>query len=143
MSNTSNLRGIILNMQDSIFTKIINGEIPCHKVYEDDRVIAFLDLYPLNPGHTLVIPKHQIDHVWDLSDEDYQYLWEVVKLVAKRLKVVLEPVRVGVLVEGFGVPHAHIHLVPIDEGADLKKIQDLSVEPDHTSLASMADRLKF
>ncbi len=128
-------------MEDSVFTKIIRGEIPCHKVYEDDHVIAFLDVHPLAQGHTLVVPKQQIDHLWDLDDETYEYLWRVTKRLGAHIKDVLQPVRVGVVVEGFGVPHVHIHLVPIEHGDDLKKQQDLSGGIDHEVLAATAKKI--
>jgi histidine triad (HIT) family protein len=130
-------------MPPSIFTRIIKGEIPCHKIYEDERVIAFLDLHPINPGHTLVVPKVQIDHLWDLPDDDYDYVWRVAKKIALHVKRTLDAPRVGVVVEGFGVPHTHIHLVPIYQGNDLKKSQNMDEEPDHTALAAMAQKLKI
>lgn len=127
--------------EPSIFTRIINGEIPSHKIYEDERVIAFLEQHPINDGHVLVVPKVQIDHIWDLSDEDYEYLWSVVKIIASHIRQVIKSPRVGVIVEGFGVPHVHVHLIPIYRGNDLKKHQDRDVEPDHKALAEMASRL--
>jgi histidine triad (HIT) family protein len=130
-------------MQPSIFTKIINGEVPCHKIYEDKTTLAFLDLHPINPGHTLVVPKVQIDHLWDLSEEDYTYIWKVAKKIALHIKQVVDSSRVGVVVEGFGVPHAHIHLVPIYKGNDLKKPQNKDDEPDHIALAAMAQKLRI
>ena len=129
--------------EPSIFTRIINGEIPAYKIYEDDRVIAFLDLHPQNPGHTLVVPKVQIDHIWDLSNIDYDYLWQVVRKLGSHIRKVIGSPRVGVVVEGFGVPHTHVHLVPIYHGNDLKKPQDLDAEPDNTALAEMAEKLKM
>lgn len=130
--------------EPSIFTRIINGEIPCHKIYEDDSVLAFLDVHPINPGHTLVVPKKQIDHIWDLDDEDYQYLWKISKKIALHIKNTLKCPRVGVVVEGFGVPHCHIHLIPIYQGNDLKKPQeDKDTLIDHAALAEVADRLKI
>lgn len=128
-------------MKESIFTKIINGDIPCHKIYEDDRVIAFLDVHPQNPGHTLVVPKIQVDHIWDLDDGTYHALWGVVKQLGAHIKMTLDVPRVGVVVEGFGVPHTHVHLIPIYRGEDLKKPQDLEGEPDHETLAEMAKKL--
>lgn len=130
-------------MQDSIFTKIIKGEIPCYKIYEDERVIAFLDIHPQMPGHTLVVPKIQVDHIWELSDDDYAYLWSVVKRLGVHIKGRIGSPRVGIVVEGFGVPHAHIHLVPIYHGNDLKRPQDLTSEPDHEALAKMAEKLRL
>lgn len=132
---------ILVYMQDSIFTKIIKGEIPCHRVYEDAKVIAFLDIHPQMPGHTLVVPKKQVDHVYDLDDETYGYLWNIVKKIAPKLKKVTASQRVGIAVEGFGVPHVHVHLIPLHEVNDFKKPQDLSAEPDHAALAEMARKL--
>jgi histidine triad (HIT) family protein len=129
--------------EPSIFTRIINGEIPAHKIYEDDRVIAFLDLHPQTPGHTLVVPKVQVDPIWDLSNDDYLYLWEVVKKIGIHIQEVVGSPRIGISVEGFGVPHVHVHLVPIYHGNDLKKPQDLDAEPDHEALAAMASRLSM
>jgi histidine triad (HIT) family protein len=129
--------------EPSIFTRIINGEIPANKIYEDDHVIAVLDLHPQFPGHTLVIPKNQVDHVWDLSDDDYEFLWSAVKKIGSHIREVIGSPRVGVVVEGFGVPHCHVHLIPIYHGNDLKKPQDLEAEPDFTALAAMAEKLRL
>jgi len=129
--------------EPSIFTRIINGEIPANKIYEDGRIIAILDLHPQMSGHTLVIPKTQVDHIWDLSDEDYEYLWMTVKKIGNHIRIVLGAPRIGVVVEGFGVPHCHIHLVPIYHGNDLKKPQDLNSEPDFAALSDMAKKLKM
>lgn len=130
-------------MEDSLFTRIIKGEIPCHRIYEDDRVIAFLDVHPLHEGHTLVVPKTQVDHLWDLPQDDYVYLWNIVKTLGDHVRQTLETPRVGVVVEGFGVPHVHVHLVPIESGEDLKRHQDMSAEIDHEQLAQMAERLRL
>lgn len=127
----------------SVFTRIIKGEIPAHKIYEDDRVIAFLDMYPQAEGHTLVVPKTQVDHIWDLDNDEYLYLWEVVKKIGVHIREVIGSPRVGVSVEGFGVPHVHVHLVPIYHGNDLKKPQVFIDKPDHEALAVMASRLKM
>lgn len=129
--------------EESIFTKIINGDIPCHKVYEDDQAIAFLDIHPQVPGHILLVPKLQVDHLWDLPDDAYHHLWEAAKKIQARVQEVLQPPRVGVAVEGFGVAHAHIHLLPLQEAADFKKPQDLDSEPDHEALQRMASKLAF
>lgn len=125
----------------SIFTRIIGGEIPCHKVYEDDQVIAFLDILPIQPGHTLVVPKTQVEFVWSLDDGLYHHLWSVVRRVAQRQQMVLAPHRVGVMVDGEAVPHAHVHVIPL-VGADDMKAHRLT-EPDHPALAAMAERLAF
>jgi histidine triad (HIT) family protein len=129
--------------QDSIFTKIIKGEIPCHKVYEDERTLAFLDISPSQPGHTLVIPKVQVEFVWDLDDEDYQAVMATAKKVARRLRDVLEVPYVGVRVIGTDVPHAHVHLVPFTTADDYYARRDMDTEPDHPALAALAQKLKF
>ena len=128
-------------MEDSIFTKIIKGEIPCHKIYEDEHVIAFLDVHPLKPGHTLVVPKQQVDHIWDLTNSDYDHLWQIAKKLATHIREVLKPARVGAVVEGFGVPHAHIHLIPINSSDDLKQRQNLNAPIDHDALTIIAQKL--
>src|SRR5579863_2855836 len=101
-------------MNDSIFSKIIRGEIPCHKIYEDNEVLAFLDIAPYTYGHTLVVPKMEVDSLWDLPDELYGYLMHVVRKVAQRQQKILKPKRVGIVVEGFAVPHAHVHVIPME-----------------------------
>lgn len=130
-------------MADSIFTKIIKGEIPCHKIYEDEKTLAFLDIHPKQPGHVLVVPKKEIDHIWDLSDEDYQALMSTVKKVGLRIKEILKPRRIGIQVEGIGVPHTHVHVFPFQNSAEFYVMADLKAEPDHKSLAEMAAKLAF
>lgn len=98
----------------SIFTKIINGEIPCYKIYEDDNTLAFLDIHPETKGHTLVIPKKEIDKIYDLPDEDYRALLDTAKKLSKNMEAVLGA-RTLWKVIGTDVPHAHIHLLPYDE----------------------------
>ena len=98
----------------SIFSKIVAGEIPCYKVYEDDKTMAFLDINPESKGHTLVIPKVEVDKIYELSDEDYQALWATVKKVAARMEEVSGR-RTLMKVIGTDVPHAHVHLMPYDE----------------------------
>jgi histidine triad (HIT) family protein len=129
-------------MQDSIFTKIIKGEVPCHKVYEDAKTFAFLTIGPINPGHTLVIPKKQVDHLWDLSDEDYQAVMATVKKVANRIREVLQPVRIGEHVAGMEVPHAHIHLFPFSTIDEFWKRPQETPPPD-AELAAMAAKLRM
>lgn len=102
----------------SIFTKIIKGEIPSYKVYEDDHVFAFLDINPSRVGHTLVVPKKEVDQLFDLDDESYANLMQGTKNVAALLKEKLGCARVCVVVEGYEVPHAHIHLLPTDTAED-------------------------
>jgi histidine triad (HIT) family protein len=130
--------------EPSIFTRIINGEIPAHRIYEDERVIAFLTIQPFSTGHTLVVPKKQIDQIWDLETDDYDYLWQTAKKIAQHLTDVMKADRIGVVVKGFDVPHAHIHLVPIPKGVIVNL--DPYPEPlvaDNDELAAMAARLKM
>lgn len=129
-------------MEPTIFTRIINGEIPCHKIYEDDKTIAFLDIHPENPGHTLVITKAQVDQYVDLNDEDYMALWVSVKKVATQLKKILQTDRVKISIIGTDVPHVHVHLVPFNVGAPRNKNRE-ALEPDHDALAEMAKKLAF
>ena len=97
----------------SIFTKIINGEIPCYKIYEDDKTLAFLDIHPETKGHMLVIPKLEVDRLYDLPDEDYYAVMKTAKLLAKHLEDVMGSRTIWKVV-GTDVPHAHIHLMPHD-----------------------------
>jgi len=103
----------------SVFTRIINGEIPCYRVAEDDRFIAFLDVRPLKPGHTLVVPKKEVDYIFDLDEEGLAGMMLFAQKVARAMKEVIECKRIGVAVIGLEVPHAHIHLVPITKESDL------------------------
>jgi histidine triad (HIT) family protein len=130
-------------MSDSIFTKIIRGEIPCHKIYEDELSFAFLDIHPKTPGHTLVVPKKQIDEFQDLPEEDYLAVMKTVKTVAKRQKDVLGAKRIGVEVIGVDVPHAHVHVFPFSNISEYRRIVDMSLEPNRDELAAMAKKLAF
>jgi len=130
-------------MEDSIFTKIIKGEIPSHTIYEDEHVIAFLDINPTAAGHTLVVPKKQVEFVWDLDTETYQHLMSAVQKIALHLRATMEAPYVGEQVIGVDVPHAHIHLIPFTEASELHKTGDSSAEPDHGALAALADTLRF
>jgi len=103
----------------SIFTKIVNGEIPAHKIAENDRFLAFLDVFPLVKGHTLVIPKKEVDYIYDLEDADLADLMVFSKGVAKAVKAAIPCARIGVTVIGLEVPHAHVHLIPINGVADM------------------------
>ena len=127
----------------SIFTKIINGEIPAHKVYEDDQILAFLDINPSSKGHTLVIPKVEIDHFDDLPDAVYQRLMMVSKRIAKQIKAKYSPMRVGMMIFGTEVPHAHVHLIPLYTGDEMAFVRESTGEPDHEKLAQVAEDLKF
>jgi len=98
----------------SIFTKIVNGEIPSYRIAENDQFYAFLDIYPLREGHTLVIPKREEDYLFDLSDQEISEMIVFAKRIAKAIDTVIDCERVGIAVLGLEVPHAHIHLVPIN-----------------------------
>lgn len=98
---------------DNVFSKIIRGEIPCYKIYEDEKNLAFLDINPESKGHTLVIPKADVDKVYELSDEDYDSLFRAVKKIAQHMEKVLDA-RILMKVIGTDVPHAHVHLMPLD-----------------------------
>ena len=103
----------------SIFTKIVKGKIPCFKITEDDTYLAFLDTFPLTLGHVLVIPKKEIDYLFDLESEEYFGLWKFSQKIAKAMDKVIDCERIGVAVIGLEVPHAHIHLVPINGISDI------------------------
>ena len=103
----------------SIFTRIVNGDIPSYKVAENENYYAFLDINPLATGHTLVIPKHEVDYIFDLESEEYAGLWKFAQKVAKAIDSAIPCKRVGVAVLGMEVPHAHIHLVPLQSEGDL------------------------
>lgn len=131
-------------MEDSVFTKIIKGEIPSHKVYEDDQTMAIMDIHPIQPGHVLVFTKVQIEDFFSLPEEDYRAFYETVKKVASRLKDVYpEKRRIGVQIEGLDVPHVHAKIFPIDSGEDFHSIANQSADPNHDELAEMAKKLAF
>lgn len=129
--------------QDSVFSKIVRGEIPCHKVYEDELTVAFLDIHPVQPGHTLVISKQQIEFVWDLDDVTYQAVMDTSRKVAQRLKEVMGTPFIGEEVVGVDVPHAHVHLIPFSRAEEFRRVPDMNAEPDHAVLANLADKLAF
>ncbi|MDB4534738.1 HIT family protein [Vicingaceae bacterium] len=104
---------------DSIFTKIINREIPAYIIDENDDFIAFLDVFPLAKGHTLVIPKKQVDYIFDLDEETHAELWKFAKRISVKVNSAIDCKRVGVAVIGLEVPHAHIHLVPLNNVEDI------------------------
>lgn len=130
-------------MKESVFTKIINGEIPSYKVYEDDKTLAFLDIHPVTTGHTLVIPKKQVEFVWDLDDETYQAVMETTKKVALHIRKTLQAPHVGVQVVGVDVPHAHVHLIPFFQAKEFYVQSDMSAEPNHEALAEVIKKLQM
>jgi histidine triad (HIT) family protein len=125
----------------SIFTKIVNGEIPCHKVAENDHFLAFLDITPLRLGHVLVIPKVEVDYIFDLEDHQLGEMIIFAKSVAKQIIAAYPCQRIGMSVIGLEVPHAHIHLVPIDSANDLNFTREkLSVTNEQ--LAEVAEKIR-
>ena len=130
-------------MQDSIFTKIIKGEIPAYKIYEDDDVVAFLDIHPIVPGHTLVVPKKQVEFIWDLDTEDYRKLTDAVKKIALHLRETLKVSYVGEKIVGTDVPHAHVHLIPFNRDSEYDRGHGETLQLDHEDLAVVAERLRF
>lgn len=103
----------------SVFTRIISGEIPSFKIAEDDRFFAFLDISPLAKGHTLVVPKQETDYIFDIDDAQHKDLWDFAKRVAKAVKNAVPCKRIGIAVIGLEVPHAHIHLIPMNKVSDM------------------------
>lgn len=121
----------------TIFSKIINGEIPCYKIAETDSFLAFLDVRPLALGHTLVIPKKETDYIFDLEDEEYAALMLFAKIIAHAVKKTVPCIKIGVAVIGLEVPHAHVHLVPMQQIADLnfEKERYQFTEDEYVNLA--------
>jgi len=125
----------------SVFTKIINGDIPSYKIAENENFFAFLDINPLTEGHTLVVPKKEIDYIFDLDDETLGEMMVFAKTIAGALDKSIECVRVGVIVIGTEVPHAHIHLIPFNDEAELNfKREKLKLSED--KFKSIASKIK-
>lgn len=127
-------------MSDCLFCKIVAGEIPCHKVWEDERHLAFLDIYPMREGHALVIPKTHAPELFDLDDAAYDRLMRATRTVAKKLRAAMSVPRVGVVVKGFEVDHVHVHLVPISEARQLDPC-NIAMEVHHDRLAAAAEKI--
>lgn len=123
----------------SIFTRIVNGEIPCHKVAETDTYLAFLDIRPQTKGHTLCIPKQETDYIFDLEDDQLAGLMVFAKKVAKAIKAEVPCKRIGIAVVGLEVPHAHVHLIPLNTVSDLSFKEPLDFPADE--LAELAARI--
>ena len=124
----------------SIFTKIINGEIPCYKIAEDENYLAFLDVMPTATGHTLVIPKKEVDYIFDLDDELYIGLMAFAKKIAPAIEKAIPCIRIGVAVVGLEVPHAHVHLIPLNSMADMNFHNKL--KPTQAELAETAEKIR-
>jgi histidine triad (HIT) family protein len=125
----------------SIFTKIINGEIPCYKIAENEHCLAFLDIMPRAKGHTLVVPKKEVDQLFDLSDADYSELMKFSKQVATAVKSAIPCKRVGIAVIGLDVPHAHIHLIPLETADDIN-FQKPHLNVDSEEMKSIAKKIQ-
>ncbi len=123
----------------SIFTKIVNGEIPCHRVAETDHCLAFLDINPVVPGHVLCIPKQEVDYIFDLPDDLFVELHLFARRVARGLKQVCPCIKIGQAVVGIDVPHVHIHLMPLNKPGDLNFGHH--VEMSQEELAALAARI--
>ena len=121
----------------TLFSRIVAGEIPCHRICEDKNHLAFLDIMPLVMGHVLVIPKREVDYIFDLSGPELAALWQFAQGVAKALEKAVPCKRVGVAVIGLEVPHAHIHLVPLQTVGDINFTKE-KLHPSESSLAEMA-----
>lgn len=120
----------------SIFTNIINGEIPCYKVAEDDNFIAFLDINPNAKGHTLCVPKEEIDKIFDLSEDSYLNLMKFSRKVAIALEKVVPCKRIGMAVIGLEVPHVHVHLIPLNEMKEMTFAHKVAMKPEEFSTLS-------
>ena len=125
----------------SIFSKIAAGEIPSYKIAEDENFYAFLDINPVAKGHTLVIPRHEIDYIFDLNAEEYTAFWNFAHKVATAMKAVMPCKRIGVAVMGLEVPHAHIHLIPINKESDMNFFAGKLTLED-SEMAEIAKKIK-
>jgi histidine triad (HIT) family protein len=125
----------------SIFSRIVAGEIPSYKIAEDDRFYAFLDISPMTKGHTLVIPKQETDYIFDLDDTTLKDMVVFAKKVAKAIEKAVACKRVGMMVIGLEVPHAHIHLIPVNKEADMN-LSNPRVEPERPELEETAKRIR-
>ena len=125
----------------SIFSKIVQGEIPCHKIAEDDQFLAFLDVMPLVEGHTLVIPKQEIDYIFDLDPEVLADLMKFAQRIAPAIKKAIPCKRIGIAVIGLEVPHAHVHLVPLNRMLDINFSQE-KLKLSQESLAKTAELIR-
>ena len=127
-------------MAESIFTRIIRAELPSHKVWEDDAFFAFLDIHPIQTGHTLLIPKTEVDSIWDLDEASYNALWQRARRLAGPICSAMKAVRTGIVVEGLAVPHVHVHLIPVFKTADLDPSKQRTVTSEE--LASVAVKIR-
>lgn len=125
----------------SLFTKIIKGEIPCHKIAENDKFLAFLDIMPLAKGHTLVIPKKEVDYFFDLDEDLLSEINLFAKGVAKKIELAIPCKRIGVAIIGLEVPHAHVHLIPLQSVSDIN-FEKPKMKLSQEELAEIAEKIK-
>lgn len=125
----------------TIFSKIIAGEIPCHKIAENEDYLAFLDIMPLVEGHVLCIPKRETDYIFDMDMDDYAGLWQFARKIAPAIKSAIPCKRVGIAVIGLEVPHAHIHLVPMNEVGDINFTRP-KMKPSADELSATAEKIR-
>lgn len=130
-------------MEESIFTKIIKGDTPSYKIYEDETTYAFLDIHPIAAGHVLLVPKRQVQFVWDLDESTYRELMAAAQKIALHLRKALNVPYVGEQIIGVDVPHAHIHLIPFTTVTEFRNHPDMTAEPNHAALAAMAQELQM
>jgi len=129
-------------MEKSIFTKLINKELPSFCIYEDKTVYAFLDIHPITSGHTLIVPKKQVEFVWDLEEQDYQVLMATTQKLAKHLRAQLSVPYIGEQVVGVDVPHAHVHLIPFTTVDEYRHVPNPDTKPDFEALAKIHEQLQ-
>lgn len=127
-------------MADCIFCKIIAKEIPSYSVWEGEQFFAFLDLRPVNPGHLLIVPKAHIENIFDMPKDLYEALFNTAKALSAPLQKAMGSVRVGMVIEGFGVPHAHLHLVPINGSGEIDSSRAHAMPAEE--LAAIAEKVK-
>ncbi|HUC31073.1 MAG TPA: HIT domain-containing protein [Candidatus Paceibacterota bacterium] len=127
-------------MADCIFCKIIQKEIPAYIVWENETLMAFLDMRPVSPGHLLIIPKEHGENIFDMPDSLYKEIFNIARALSTPLQKAMGSARVGMIVEGFGVPHAHLHLVPINKAHDLDSDRAMTMSDDE--LAAIAEKVK-
>ncbi len=126
---------------NDLFTKIINGEIPAFKIYQDELVTAFLDVHPINKGHALVVPNQEVLKLQELDELTYLHLMKVVRIISLKVETVFQPPRVAIVVEGFEIPHAHVHIFPAFQSADLHKTADQKLSLNSDEMTDIQQKL--
>lgn len=129
-------------MEDSVFTKIMRGDIPGEIIYQDDQCVVMMTIEPFSPGHCLVVPRQQVNHLWDADNELYQHLMMVAKDIAQAMRRAYNYPRIGQMVEGFGVPHAHIHLFGLTDGLEKVIVTCSHAQATAEELKTEADKIR-